>query len=233
MEFVNDSDRKAKSNVVKILVMGSNDDKKAIIQRYVFKTFNQDGERSGSSCVGIASKYLRVNDEIVKMQLWDYSNYFLSSDYCQYASAAMIVFDITDKNALKYIKKCKAEIDANIHLKNIILVANKWDLVEKNEELKQFTDTELDEFCIKNNLIAWFSCSAKTGMNVKKMMNFLIWRITQNNKKRFSVSTQLQRDRYNTISIQQNIISSYFDSDKTPIDYYQNNNMSKDMHCNA
>eukprot|EP00483_Globobulimina_turgida_P000868 UN00869 len=181
VDFVNYRSHITQPSVVKILVMGSNDDKKAIMQRYVYKTFKTYcNETRGVSCVGmdISSKRVRVNNETVKLQLWDYSNYFLSSNYYLYASAAIIVFDITDKKSLQNAKICKTELDSRIQLKNVILVANKWDLVEENQELKQFTDTELDEFCTSNNLIAWFSCSAKTGINVKKMMNFLIWRIT-------------------------------------------------------
>ena len=42
----------------------------------------------------------------------------------------------------------------------------------------------MDEFCHENNFIGWFSTSAKSGMNVKKGMNFMISKIIEN-KKRF------------------------------------------------
>ena len=180
-----------KLSVAKILVMGSNDDKAAIIRRYVNKTFN-DKQSKQSASIGVATKHVRVNDEILKLQLWDIANQRrfvgLAENYYRYACAAIIVFDITKKESLSNALKWKSDLDKKIRLKNgnkipVILVANKYDLVEQNEMKSQFTDTELDGICSSNHFIAWFSTSAKTGLNVRKCFNFIIRKIVQNKHK--------------------------------------------------
>ena len=59
----------------------------------------------------------------------------------------------------------------------------QWDLIEENPKKRQVSDQQLDEFCHENNFIGWFSTSAKSGMNVKKGMNFMISKIIENKKK--------------------------------------------------
>ena len=45
------------------------------------------------------------------------------------------------------------------------------------------SDNELDEFCHENHYVGWFTTSAKTGLNVKKGMNFIITKVMKNNRK--------------------------------------------------
>ena len=183
-----------KRSVAKILVMGSNKDKTAIIQRYVHKSFNNEhSEEHASLSSSFSTKCLRIKNEgILKLQLWDIANQDrfvgLAENYYRYACAAIIVFNITKKESLLNALKWKYDLDLKVQLKNgenlpCVLVANKYDLVEQNEKLSQFTDTELDEFCSQNQFIGWFYCSAKTGMNVKPLFNFIVRRIVQNKKK--------------------------------------------------
>lgn len=56
-------------------------------------------------------------------------------------------------------------------------------MIEENPKSRQVNDCELDEFCHANNFIGWFSTSAKSGLNVKKGMNFMISKIIENKKR--------------------------------------------------
>ena len=80
----------------------------------------------------------------------------------------------------------------------------KWDLIEENPKKRQVSDTELDEFCHENNFIGWFSTSAKSGMNVKKGMNFMISKIIENKKKLDIVNpNDLRRNEEKNIDLTQ------------------------------
>jgi len=179
--------------VVKILVIGDhNTGKTSIVRRYVYKQFD---EYSVEATIGmdIASKHVRVDDMTLKVQLWDIAGQDrfigLAPTYYRHAVAAIVAFDITSAVSLQNAKKWKTDVDDKVFLRNgdnipVVLFANKWDLIEENPKKRQVSDTQLDEFCHENNFIGWFSTSAKSGMNVKKGMNFMISKIIEN-KKRF------------------------------------------------
>ena len=59
------------------------------------------------------------------------------------------------------------------------------------------SDDELDDFCHKNNFLGWFSTSAKTGLNVKKGMNFMIAKIIEN-KRAFEEQSNQNGSYYNS-----------------------------------
>eukprot|EP01083_Nonionella_stella_P093302 261443_1 len=181
-----------KPNVVKILVIGDhNTGKTSIVRRYVYKQFD---EYSVEATIGmdIASKHVRVDDMTLKVQLWDIAGQDrfigLAPTYYKHAVAAIVVFDITTRDTLENAKKWKADVDDKVFLRNgdnipVVLFANKWDLVDENEENRKVSDDELDDFCHENHYVGWFTTSAKTGLNVKKGMNFIITKVMKNNKK--------------------------------------------------
>eukprot|EP01084_Bolivina_argentea_P008990 16825_1 len=179
-----------KPNTTKLLFVGNhNTGKTSIARRYAYKQFD---EHSVEPTIGmdIASKNVRVNEMILKVQIWDIAgqdeNRFigLAPPYYRHAVAVVVVFDITNSSSLQNAKKWKTDIDDKLFAKNddnvpVILFANKWDLIEENPERRQVSDSELDAFCLENNFVRWFSTSSKSGMNVKKGMNFLIGIIYQ------------------------------------------------------
>ena len=56
----------------------------------------------------------------------------------------------------------------------------QFDLVDEKEQNRALSDDELDDLCHTDDYIGWYSTSAKTGLNVKKGMNFLITQIVRN-----------------------------------------------------
>src|SRR5207253_7773300 len=87
----------------KILIVGDvSAGKTSIIKRYVYGTFSPHCK----STIGVdfALKVMKYNDTIVRLQLWDISGQErfgnMTRVYYKEAVAALIVFDIFNKNAL-------------------------------------------------------------------------------------------------------------------------------------
>eukprot|EP01084_Bolivina_argentea_P084487 152769_1 len=167
---------------IKLLAIGDmNTGKTSILRRYVYKIYDNDTQ----STIGmdIATKHLKVNDIKWSIQIWDIAGQErfigLTRTYYKNALAAIVVFDITAKQSLANAKIWKEDVDDKVFLKNgenipCVLLANKWDLIEKEPTLRKFSDDDLDEFCKENNFLGWFSTSAKSGLNIKKSMQFLV-----------------------------------------------------------
>eukprot|EP01083_Nonionella_stella_P066291 174436_1 len=180
-----------RGTVAKILVIGDvATGKTSMIQRYVYKTF--DPNHNATLGVDFALKRVRVEDSLLNVQLWDIAGQErfigLAPTYYKHAVAAIVVFDITKRDTLENAKKWKADVDDKVFLRNgdnipVVLFANKWDLVDENEQNRSVSDDELDDFCHENHYVGWFTTSAKTGLNVKKGMNFIITKVMKNNKK--------------------------------------------------
>jgi len=180
-----------KGTVAKILVIGDvATGKTSIIQKYVYKTFAE--HHHATLGVDFALKRVRVEDTLLNVQLWDIAGQErfigLAPTYYKHAVAAIVVFDISKIQTLESAKKWKADVDDKVFLRNgdnipVVLFANKWDLVEENEANRAITDDELDTFCQQNHYVGWFTTSAKTGLNIKKGMNFIITKVMKNKKK--------------------------------------------------
>ena len=61
-----------------------------------------------------------------------------------------------------------------------VLFVNKWDLMKPNNNNQTVTENKLDNLRIHYGMIRWFSISAKSGLNVRKGMNFMISKICKN-----------------------------------------------------
>eukprot|EP01084_Bolivina_argentea_P136690 240728_1 len=145
----------------------------------------------------------------LKVQLWDIAGQDrfigLAPTYYRHAVAAITAVDITNKTSLQNSIKWKTDVDDKIFLSNgdnipVVLFVNKCDLVEDNFKMRQISDTELDEFCYENNFIGWFSVSAKSGMNIKKGVNFLLSKIIDNIQI-LGIGAELKKNKPNVVKI--------------------------------
>lgn len=181
------------AHIAKILVIGDVcTGKTSVIKRYVHKVF--DSEKHPTIGVDFALKRVRIADELLNVQLWDIAGQErfigLAPTYYKHACAALVVFDITTRQSLENARRWKADVDGKVYHSNgdnipVVLFANKWDLVDGDGATMErcHTDQELDDFCRQNNFIGWFSTSAKTGLNIRKGMNFVINEIVENRHK--------------------------------------------------
>jgi len=155
----------------------------------------------------IATKHVKVDNMTLNIQLWDIAgqDHFigLAPTFYRKAVAAIVVFDITNGNSLDNAKKWKIDVDDKVFLGNgehipCILFANKWDLIEQESNLRQVSDNELDKFCHDNNFIGWFSTSAKSGLNIRKGMNFIVGKIIENQKKDLKITKNNNKNNNDT-----------------------------------
>ena len=161
-------------NIFKIILIGSSSvGKSSILQRYIQKVFNE----SYSCTIGVDffMKSLDVGDKSIKLQLWDTAGTekfrSITTGYYRGANAAFVVFDLTSKPTFdclnewiqNYYKYSNPDSE-----KNVVLVGNKCDLVNKRE----VSEEEIENFA-KNNNLMYFETSAKDGKNIDECFYFI------------------------------------------------------------
>ena len=160
--------------IFKIILIGSSSvGKSSILQRYIQKVFNE----SYSCTIGVDffMKSLDVGDKSIKLQLWDTAGTekfrSITTGYYRGANAAFVVFDLTSKPTFdclnewiqNYYKFSNPDTE-----KNVVLVGNKSDLVNKRE----VSEEEIENFA-KNNNLMYFETSAKDGKNIDECFYFI------------------------------------------------------------
>ena len=153
-----------------ILIGNSGVGKSCILQRYMKHTF----ESSYKCTIGVdfLMKSIIINGQTVKLQLWDTAGQekykSMVSSYYRGANVALVVFDITNHVSFEALPMWIENYYKNgPEQKNIILIGNKKDLVEK----RQVTQQEAEAFSETNNMM-YFETSAKEGDNIEYIFNY-------------------------------------------------------------
>lgn len=154
-----------------ILAGAKNVGKSSLIARFCDNTFSEDMKAT----IGVDFKRKVVNikgdkKEIsLDLNIWDFGGEeryrTLFGSYANGASAALILFDTTNKNSLDDLDNWIKIIDENAYEDVIkIIIATKIDLKNKREVSK----AEADKLCVKYKWCTEIiSTSAKTGENVE------------------------------------------------------------------
>ena len=160
--------------IFKIILIGSSGvGKSSILQRYIQKTFND----SYASTIGVDffMKSINIGEKPIKLQIWDTAGTekfrSITTGYYRGADAAFVVFDLSSKTSFKavsewienYYKYKNPDSE-----KNVVLIGNKVDLVDKRE----VTQEEAENY-VKDNNIFYFETSAKEGKNIEECFNFM------------------------------------------------------------
>ena len=160
--------------IFKIILIGSSGvGKSSILQRYIQKTFND----SYTSTIGVDffMKTINIGEKSIKLQLWDTAGTekfrSITTGYYRGADAAFVVFDLSSKSSFKtiddwidnYYKYKNPDSE-----KNVVLIGNKVDLVDKRE----ITQEEVEDY-VKMNNILYFETSAKEGKNIDECFNYI------------------------------------------------------------
>ena len=168
--------------IFKIILIGNSVvGKSSILQRYIQKVFQE----SFSSTIGVDffMKSINIGDKSIKLQLWDTAGTekfrSITTGYYRGADAAFVVFDLSSKSSFKnlnewiesYYKYSNPDVE-----KNVILIGNKSDLVDKIEVTKE----EIEKF-IKDNNINYFETSAKDGKNIDECFTFIAEKLMKQN----------------------------------------------------
>lgn len=129
-------------------------------------------------------KAIEVDDEMVKLQIWDFAGEerfrFLFPSYIRGASGAIFMYDITNYGSLAHVDDwfeiVKKEIGYDIP---IIFVGGKTDLMH----LKEISTRKAMEIANLKDADGFIECSSKTGENVHKIFNLLTKLILKSKKR--------------------------------------------------
>jgi small GTP-binding protein len=133
----------------KVLLVGNfGVGKTSLIKRFVLNEFSED--YISTIGVRVSSKTLIVNDQEVKLLIWDVAgvkdNEKVPKAYFLGASAAMYVFDLSREETYLNLENQLNSVKELSGLSNLIIVGNKKDLVsqEKIEEIKNIVSVDID-----------------------------------------------------------------------------------------
>lgn len=173
--------------IAKVLVVGDvATGKTSVIKRYVRNTFSKDYQTTIG--VDFALKRVTTNGTEMNVQLWDIAGQErfsgLSRIFYTHAVAAIIVYDLFQRDSFESAAKWKKDIDAKVFLPNnqpipVLLLGNKSDLISETAQ-PEVTDEEIEAFVKQHKFYAHFKCSAKNGHNIKTACHHLVLQIAQN-----------------------------------------------------
>jgi len=175
--------------IAKVLVVGDvATGKTSVIKRYVRNTFSKDYQTTIG--VDFALKRVNTNGTDMNVQLWDIAGQErfsgLSRIFYTHAVAAIIVYDLFQRDSFESAAKWKKDIDSKVFLPSgakipVLLLGNKDDLASEQQQ-PEVSDEEIEKFVKDHGFFAHFKVSAKTGHNIKSACNHLVMQIAENNK---------------------------------------------------
>jgi len=175
--------------IAKVLVVGDvATGKTSVIRRYVRGAFSKDYQTTIG--VDFALKRVNTNGTDMNVQLWDIAGQErfsgLSRIFYTHAVAAIVVYDLFQRDSFESAAKWKKDIDSKVFLPSgakipVLLLGNKCDLASESQ-VPEVTDEEIEKFVRDHGFFAHFKCSAKTGDNIKQACNQLVMQIAENNK---------------------------------------------------
>ena len=183
--MLDEENEKKYDYIFKLILIGNSCvGKSSIIQRYIQKTFND--EYTCTIGVDFFMKTLDINDNLIKLQLWDTAGTekfkSITTGYYRGANAAFVVFDLTSRisfdSVSEWIQNYYYYSNPNSE-KNVVLIGNKSDLKENRE----ISDEEINKFAINNN-IKYFETSAKNGNNIEECFYYIAEKLMKDMKEK-------------------------------------------------
>ncbi|CAN8009203.1 ras-related protein Rab-32B [Ixodes scapularis] len=162
----------------KVLVVGEfGVGKTSLIRRYTEGVFNQ----AYKITIGVDFSLKHIvydNKKHITLQLWDIAGHerfgCMTRVYYKYATAAIVVYDLSRPTTLHSVLKWKADLTEKVEQQNghpipVVLVANKCDLEGSTINARFLTN-----FCQEHGFVGWFFTSAKENININESINSLV-----------------------------------------------------------
>lgn len=161
--------------VFKIVAVGSGGvGKTSLIRRFALNKFEINYVMTLG--VDFTTKELTVFDKFVKIVCVDTAGqeYYgkIRPSYYSGATAAFIVFDITNRNSFDSLPKWINELREYLPKIPIAIVGNKLDLAKENSSARRIPEAEALEFSKSQNM-NYFETSAKEGDGVDHIFTHL------------------------------------------------------------
>lgn len=121
----------------------------------------------------------------MKLSLWDTAGQetykSVTRSYFRGASGALLVFDLSRKQTFQHVTDWLSDLrqiaEPDIV---VILVGNKADLTQQEENKREVTKEEAEEWAKRNGVMEYVETSAKSGENVENAFMRVAERIFQN-----------------------------------------------------
>lgn len=165
---------------LKVIVAGAKDvGKTSLIRRYIHGTFQTDVK----STIGVdfMTKQIDIDETRVRLSIWDFGGEekfrSLFPSYCSGASAAIILFDITNRDSFDDIVNWLELIEGAAGSIIKMLIGSKHDLVDQ----AVISQEEIDNLIEQRKIDLFMYSSAKTGENVENIFTDLTQKIMDTN----------------------------------------------------
>lgn len=178
------------SEICKVLMLGeSTVGKSSIANRFMGRQFKDKTDSTiGAAYTRIATdNNTNINkttnnsqNKNVAFSLWDTAGQerfnSLIPMYYRDADIALLVFDIKNPKTLHRLKRYIIEINRNVDNCKFIIIGNKIDLIEKNDELIDIDKWVKEELSDLTNLYAlqYYFVSAKNEKNLDNLFDYVI-----------------------------------------------------------
>lgn len=169
------------SIIYKVVFMGdSGVGKSSIATRIACNTFTPYGDATiGAS---FFSKIIEKETQIYKFNIWDTAGQekysCLVPLYYRNCDAAIIVYDITNRNSFKKIISSIKELRQDSTVSAIFIIGNKSDL----DKERMVTTKEAKDFCDYED-VSFMETSAKNNINICEILEKLIEKLPDPNTK--------------------------------------------------
>jgi len=156
----------------KILLIGDvSVGKTSFLTRYIRNVVNR-AERSTVGVEYLTKNFVLKDGTVAKAKLWDTagSEKYLALTTAHYRGShgALLFFDLTDRSTFDHLSFWLKAIEDHAEKETMIMViGNKYDLVQDNDDKRKVTRKEAEDFAKKCGLM-YNETSAKTGHNVKE-----------------------------------------------------------------
>ncbi|MFX1411423.1 MAG: Rab family GTPase [Promethearchaeota archaeon] len=160
----------------KICIVGdSGVGKTTILHQYINKVFKSNiGTTIGSH---FFAKYLKLPKvkNLITLQVWDLAGQdrykWVRYEFYKGAKGIVYVFDLTNKESFNNIRNWKKEVEKRIRIKPNVLVGNKLDLMNPEENI--ITLEESNKLIQELKACAYLKTSAKLGTKVDDVFKIL------------------------------------------------------------
>jgi len=165
--------------------------KSSLISQYIKKEFPESP--LPTIAIEFTTKIIKMrNGDKIKMQIWDTAGQekykSITSHHYKKAVGALLVYDVTRRISFDDCIKWYTEIKNYTDKECIIcIIGNKIDIVQKNQNLREVSKEEGENFSKKNNTL-FYEMSAKNYDQINRCFDNLIRRIYETKKENLKLS---------------------------------------------